>query len=63
MEYLIKSYSNEKDIIVDPFAGSGSTGVAAIKAGRTFIGIEQDEEYFAVACERMKQAYAESKTT
>jgi DNA modification methylase len=59
MEFLIKSYTNEKDTVLDLFMGSGSTGVAAIKAGRTFVGIEQDKEYFAVACERMRQAHAE----
>jgi site-specific DNA-methyltransferase (adenine-specific) len=59
MEHLVKSYSNEGDVILDPFIGSGSTGVAAINSGRKFIGIEQNEMYFDIACERIKKAYAE----
>jgi site-specific DNA-methyltransferase (adenine-specific) len=61
MEFLVKSYSNEGDIIIDPFMGSGTTGVAAIQSGRTFIGIEQEKNYFDIACKRIKQAYAARK--
>jgi len=39
--------------------GSGSTGVAAIQMGRAFIGIEQQKNYFDIACQRIKEAYAE----
>ena len=46
-------------MILDPFMGSASTGVAAINTGRKFIGIEQDEKYFSIACERIQKAYAE----
>lgn len=42
--------------ILDPFMGSGTTGVAAVQLGRKFIGIERDERYFAVACERIANA-------
>ncbi|OHV85938.1 DNA methyltransferase [Ensifer sp. LCM 4579] len=45
--------------IVDPFMGSGTTGVACAKAGRRFIGIEIDEAYFDIACERIRKAYAQ----
>lgn len=45
--------------ILDPFMGSGTTGVACVKEGRSFIGIELDEEYFEIACKRIKEAYAQ----
>jgi site-specific DNA-methyltransferase (adenine-specific) len=61
MEFLVKSYSNEGDIIIDPFMGSGTTGVAAVQSGRTFIGIEQEKNYFDIACKRIKQAFATGK--
>ena len=61
MEFLVRSYTNENDIVIDPFAGSGSTGVACVKHNRRFIGIEQDERYFEIAVERIKRAYAERK--
>jgi len=53
MEYLIKTYTNEGDIVLDFTMGSGSTGVACINTGRKFIGIELDEKYFKIAKERM----------
>jgi site-specific DNA-methyltransferase (adenine-specific) len=43
--------------ILDPFMGSGTTGVAAIQHGRTFIGIEREPKYFDIACRRIEQAY------
>jgi site-specific DNA-methyltransferase (adenine-specific) len=43
-------------IVLDPFMGSGTTGVAAIKAGRSFVGIEQDPKWFGVACKRIDRA-------
>lgn len=45
--------------ILDPFMGSGTTGVACIKRGHRFIGIEADPEYFDIACERIRKAYAQ----
>ncbi|UYE95806.1 hypothetical protein HAAEEKHM_00086 [Sinorhizobium phage AP-16-3] len=45
--------------ILDPFAGSGTTGVACAKMGRKFIGIELDPKYFDIACERIEKAYAQ----
>lgn len=45
--------------ILDPFMGSGTTGVAAVKLGRRFIGIEIDDGYFSTACRRIEQAYAQ----
>jgi site-specific DNA-methyltransferase (adenine-specific)/modification methylase len=47
------------DIILDPFMGSGTTGVAAAQMGRKFIGIEQEPKYFDIACERIERAYAQ----
>lgn len=43
-------------IILDPFMGSGTTGVAAVKLGRKFIGIEIEERYFDIACKRIQAA-------
>jgi len=57
MEHLLKIHSNEGDIILDPFMGSGSTGVACQNLDRNFIGIELDETYFNVAKERIERAW------
>ena len=46
---------------VDPFMGSGTTGVAAIQLGRKFIGIEREEKYFDIACKRIEQAVAQGQ--
>ena len=53
LEYLIKTYSDEGDIVLDFTCGSGSTGVAAKSTNRDFIGIEMNEEYFKIAKERI----------
>lgn len=53
LEYLIKTYTNERDIVLDNCMGSGSTGVACINTNRNFIGIELDENYFNIAKERI----------
>jgi len=45
--------------ILDPFMGSGTTGVAAVQMGRSFIGIEREPKYFDIACERIERAYAQ----
>ncbi len=45
--------------VLDPFMGSGSTGVACVKAGREFVGVEIDEHYFDIACDRIRKAYAQ----
>jgi DNA modification methylase len=46
----------EAQTILDPFMGSGTTGVAALQAGRSFIGIERDPDYFEIACRRIREA-------
>lgn len=53
MEYLIKTYTNEGDLVLDNCMGSGTTGVACVKNDRNFIGIEMDENYFKVADDRI----------
>ena len=55
LKYMIKTSSNENDIVLDCFMGSGSTGVACINTNRKFIGIEKDEKYFEIACNRIKE--------
>ncbi len=49
MEYLIKTYTNEGETVLDNTMGSGTTGVACVNTGRNFIGIERDDKYFAIA--------------
>lgn len=58
LEYLIKTYTNENEIVLDNCMGSGSTGVAAVNTNRKFIGIEKNEKYFNVAKERIEQCIA-----
>jgi DNA modification methylase len=53
MEYMIKTYSNPGDTVLDFTMGSGTTGVACKNLGRKFIGIELDSGYFKIACDRI----------
>jgi site-specific DNA-methyltransferase (adenine-specific) len=53
LEYLVKTYTNENEIVLDNCMGSGSTGVACINTNRKFIGIELDEKYYKIAEERL----------
>ena len=55
LEYLIKTYTNEGDTVLDNCMGSGSTGVACVNTNRNFIGIELDEKYFKIAKERIEK--------
>ena len=55
MEYLIKTYTNEGDIVLDFTMGSGTTGVACKNLNRNFIGIELDVNYFNIAKERISK--------
>ena len=57
MEYLIRTYTNPGDVVLDNTMGSGTTGVAAINTGRDFIGIEKDPGYFEIAERRIYEAY------
>ena len=54
---LVNLFSFDGDTVLDPFMGSGTTGVACAKLGRKFIGIEIDKGYFEIACERIRKAY------
>jgi DNA modification methylase len=59
MEYLIMTHSNQGETVLDPYMGSGTTGVACIRTGRKFVGIEKDPEHFKTACERIKRELAQ----
>lgn len=54
MRWLVTHASEAGSVVLDPFAGSGTTGVACLRLGRKFIGIEKDPTYFALACERLR---------
>lgn len=56
LKNLIVNSSKENDIVLDPFVGSGSTGVAAKQLNRNFIGMELDKKYFEIAKQRIKEA-------
>lgn len=56
MEYLIRTYTNPGQTVLDNTMGSGTTGVACVKTGRNFIGIERDPDYFAIAEKRIREA-------
>ena len=62
MEYLIKTYTNAGETVLDFTCGSGTTGVAAANTGRRFIGIEMDPDYFAAASARIRTAQADAIT-
>lgn len=59
LEYLIKTYTNEGETVLDNCMGSGSTGVACINTNRDFIGYELNEEYFNIAQNRLREAWKE----
>lgn len=63
LEYLIKTYTVEGEIVLDNTMGSGSTGVACINTSRSFIGIEKDEKYFGIAKNRIENTYNEFNKT
>ena len=57
MSHYIKNSTDRGQLVIDPFMGSGTTGVACAKLGRKFIGIELEPKYFDIACERIQKAY------
>lgn len=59
MTWLVELASNPWEIVLDPFMGSGTTGVACVKLGRRFIGIEIEPKYFDIACKRIEAACAQ----
>ena len=62
MEYLIKTYTNAGDTVLDNTMGSGTTGVACVNTSRKFIGIENNEEYFHIAKERIYNSHQQVMT-
>ena len=63
LEYLIKTYTNEGETVLDNCMGSGSTGVACVNTNRRFIGIELDDKYFEIAKQRIDAAICDKKRT
>lgn len=61
MEYLIRTYTQEGETVLDNCMGSGTTGVACVRTGRNFIGIERDEGYFKIAQDRIEAAANETQ--
>ena len=62
MEYLIKTYTNEGDLVLDFTMGSGTTGVACMNTNRKFIGIELDKKYFDIAEKRINESLVNVNT-
>ena len=56
-DFLVRWWSEEDETVLDPFMGSGTTGVSCIKQGRRFVGIEIDPIYFDIACRRIEEAH------
>jgi DNA modification methylase len=56
MRALVRDFTRPGQVVLDPFMGSGSTGVAAVQTDRFFVGIETSERYFEIACERLRDA-------
>lgn len=56
---IIEDFTKPGQTVLDPFMGSGTTGIACLKRGRKFIGIERDEKFFEVACERIRKAHSQ----
>jgi len=63
MEYLIRTYTNVGETVLDNTMGSGTTGVACVNTGRCFIGIERDDEYFKIASNRIDAATKQKNIT
>ena len=61
MEYLIKTYTNKDDLVLDCFFGSGTTAIACMNTNRNFIGIELDKSYFAIAKKRVEEKRKEKE--
>lgn len=55
-DWLMRWHTEDGDTVIDPFMGSGTTGVAAVRAGRKFVGIEIEPKYFEIACRRLEEA-------
>lgn len=62
LEQLVKTYTNENDLVLDSCMGSGSTGVACINTNRRFIGIEKDKGYYDIAKNRIEKCLKEANS-
>lgn len=62
MQHYIENSTQPGDVVLDPFAGAGSTGVACVKSGRKFVGIELEEKHFAATCRRIESAMRDMPT-
>ena len=62
MEYIIRTYTNPGETVLDFTCGSGTTGVACVNTSRKFIGIERDPDYFTIAQARIRTAQADAIT-
>ncbi len=60
VEYVIETFTVRGETVLDPFMGSGTTGVACAVLGRSFIGIEMEAKYFETACRRIEEAYRQA---
>lgn len=58
---LVKDFSDRGETVLDPYMGSGSTGVACVTSGRKFVGVEIDPDYFAIACARIEKAQRQQR--
>jgi len=61
VQWLVNQFTEPDDVVLDPFMGSGTTGVACVNLGRKFIGIEINEKYFNTACERIEEAASQKQ--
>lgn len=61
MEWLVQRLTNEDDLVLDPFTGCGSTGIACLKSNRKFVGIELDKDYFDIAKNRIEDYFVSLK--
>lgn len=61
MQSIVGRFTEPTDIVIDPFLGSGTTGVACVNLGRSFIGIEREPAYFDIACRRIEEAYRQPR--
>lgn len=61
MAWCIEKLKGDAALICDPFMGSGTTGVACVNLGRSFIGIEREPKYFDIACRRIEDAYRQPR--
>ena len=57
-DWIIEKFTQEKEIVLDPFMGTGTTGVSCKKFGRIFMGIEKSQEYFDIAFKRINEKSA-----